>query len=232
RAEPDVAGDAAAPSRFGSADPHRQARNRVVPEFRLLAHSPQPVVPRPDAGIGAAQQSLVRHPKHPSVHAPRLRLVVRRDRCPYRAQPDARSAWSPVHAQPARRARQYPGRAGGVRAVRQDARSAALSRGRPMLIAQISDTHILAPGKLYRGPVQAPDGERATGEFDTAGCLSRAVAALNALVPRPDVVVVTGDLVDHSEPEEYEHFFALLAPLQMPFFVIAGNHDAREPLRE
>lgn len=101
-----------------------------------------------------------------------------------------------------------------------------------MLIAQISDTHILAPGKLYRGPVQAPDGERATGEFDTAGCLSRAVAALNALVPRPDVVVVTGDLVDHGEPEEYEHFFALLAPLQMPFFVIPGNHDTREPLRE
>ena len=101
-----------------------------------------------------------------------------------------------------------------------------------MLIAQISDTHILAPGKRYHGPVQTPGGERVTGEFDTAACLSRAIAALNALFPRPDITVITGDLVDHGEPEEYEHLRALLAPLQMPFFVIPGNHDAREPLRE
>src|SRR5207247_7619018 len=61
--------------------------------------------------------------------------------------------------------------------------------------------------------------------------LARAVIALNALVPRPDVAVVTGDLVDHGEPAEYEHLRRLLAPLQMPVFVIPGNHDAREPLR-
>src|SRR5438477_2286429 len=48
---------------------------------------------------------------------------------------------------------------------------------------------------------------------------------------RPDVAVVTGDLVDHGEPPEYEHLRALLAPLAMPVFVIPGNHDAREPLR-
>jgi 3',5'-cyclic-AMP phosphodiesterase len=103
-----------------------------------------------------------------------------------------------------------------------------------MILAQITDTHIVAPGVLFRCPVRgtALDAERTWRELDTAQYLARAVAALNALVPRPDVVVVTGDLVDHGEPAEYEHLRRLLAPLQMPVFVIPGNHDAREPLRE
>jgi 3',5'-cyclic-AMP phosphodiesterase len=102
-----------------------------------------------------------------------------------------------------------------------------------MILAQISDTHIVPQGMLFRCPVQgtAPDAERIYREFDTAQYLARAVAALNALVPRPDVAVVTGDLVDHGEPAEYEHLRHLLA-LHMPVFVIPGNHDAREPLRE
>src|SRR5207248_4493935 len=85
-----------------------------------------------------------------------------------------------------------------------------------------------------RGPVQgtAPDAERISHKFDTAAYLARAVAALNALVPRPDIAVATGDLVDHGAPEEYEHLCYLLEPLQMPVFVIPGNHDAREPLRQ
>src|SRR5260221_3525091 len=103
-----------------------------------------------------------------------------------------------------------------------------------MLIAQISDTHILAPGKLYRAPVESvlPTTERVYGEFDTAACLARAVGTLNAAVPRPDITLVTGDLVENGEPAQYEHLVSLLAPLQMPVFVIPGNHDAREPLRD
>lgn len=103
-----------------------------------------------------------------------------------------------------------------------------------MIVAQLSDPHIVAEGKLFRCPMQgtAPDAERARLEFDTAPYLARAVASLNALVPRPDVTVVTGDLVDHGEPDEYEQLRHLLAPLSMPVFVIPGNHDAREPLRE
>jgi 3',5'-cyclic-AMP phosphodiesterase len=103
-----------------------------------------------------------------------------------------------------------------------------------MLIAQVSDTHILAPGKLYRARVQAssPTAEAVYAEFDTAACLARAVAALNAAVPRPDITVVTGDLVENGEPAQYEHLLTLLSPLRMPVFVIPGNHDSREPLRE
>ena len=39
-----------------------------------------------------------------------------------------------------------------------------------MIIAQFSDPHIVARGKLFRGPIQgiSPDAERVIREFDTA----------------------------------------------------------------
>jgi hypothetical protein len=39
-----------------------------------------------------------------------------------------------------------------------------------MILAQLSDPHIVAEGKLFRCPMQgaAPDAERARFEFDTA----------------------------------------------------------------
>jgi 3',5'-cyclic AMP phosphodiesterase CpdA len=103
-----------------------------------------------------------------------------------------------------------------------------------MLVAQITDTHILAPGKMFRARIapQSPSEELVYGHIDTGACLSRAVAALNALVPLPDITIVTGDLVDHGEAAEYDHFRQLLAPFSMPVFVIAGNHDSRGPLRQ
>ena len=61
--------------------------------------------------------------------------------------------------------------------------------------------------------------------------MARSVAEINRLDPLPDVAVITGDLVDHGEPAEYEHLRALLSPLAMPVFVIPGNHAAREPVR-
>jgi 3',5'-cyclic-AMP phosphodiesterase len=89
-----------------------------------------------------------------------------------------------------------------------------------MLVAQITDTHITTPGKLLMGVV------------DTASALERAVSALNSLDPLPDLTVLTGDLVENGELEEYDHLRTLLAPLRMPVLTIPGNHDAREPMRE
>src|SRR3954452_16676078 len=88
-----------------------------------------------------------------------------------------------------------------------------------MIVIQLSDPHIVAPGELLYGRV------------DTAEFLARSVAEINRLDPLPDVAVMTGDLVDHGNPAEYEHLRRLLAPLAMPIFVIPGNHDSREPLR-
>jgi 3',5'-cyclic AMP phosphodiesterase CpdA len=88
-----------------------------------------------------------------------------------------------------------------------------------MLIAQISDMHIRAPGKLLLRRV------------DTAAFLAAAVAALGKLDPPADLVLMTGDLVEAGKPEEYAHLAALIAPLKAPVYLIPGNHDAREPLR-
>jgi 3',5'-cyclic AMP phosphodiesterase CpdA len=88
-----------------------------------------------------------------------------------------------------------------------------------MLLAQISDLHIKRPGVLaYR-------------RVDTGAYLVRCVAALNALAPRPDAVIITGDLVDQGDPEQYEHLKTLLAPLRIPYFLLVGNHDERSALR-
>jgi Icc protein len=93
-----------------------------------------------------------------------------------------------------------------------------------MIIAQLSDPHIVAPGFRLRGPA-------GFGPVDTADFLARAVAEINRLDPLPDIVVITGDLVDKGDPAEYDHLRHLLAPLSMPIFMIPGNHEAREPLR-
>jgi len=102
-----------------------------------------------------------------------------------------------------------------------------------MLVAQITDTHILAAGMIFKAPVAGPlpDDKRALADINTAACLAGAVTALNALDPQPDVTVVTGDLCDHGEIAEYENLRQLLAPLRMPVFLIPGNHDSRDGMR-
>jgi 3',5'-cyclic-AMP phosphodiesterase len=55
---------------------------------------------------------------------------------------------------------------------------------------------------------------------------------LNGLSPRPDLVVISGDIADSAQPEEYAHATKLLGALQMPFAAIPGNHDRRAPMRE
>ncbi len=89
----------------------------------------------------------------------------------------------------------------------------------PLLIAQISDLHIKRPGVL------------AYGQVDTAAALTRCVATLNAFRPRPELVVISGDLADTPMAEEYEHLNRLLAPLEIGFAAVPGNHDSRELMR-
>jgi 3',5'-cyclic AMP phosphodiesterase CpdA len=84
-----------------------------------------------------------------------------------------------------------------------------------VLIAQITDTHVSTPDS------------RNDLIFRTAEHLARAVAHVNGLRPRPDVVVATGDLVEQGEIAEYERLREILAPLAMPLFLIPGNHDNR-----
>jgi 3',5'-cyclic-AMP phosphodiesterase len=89
-----------------------------------------------------------------------------------------------------------------------------------MLILQITDTHIKLPGKLaYR-------------RVDTAAMLRDCVAQVQHLDPKPDVIALTGDLVDLGRPEEYAHLKEILAPLRAPIYAIPGNHDDRNAMRD
>ena len=56
-----------------------------------------------------------------------------------------------------------------------------------MILAQLSDPHIVAAGKLFRCPMQgtAPDAERARLEFDTAPYLAHAPNATSLLALPP-----------------------------------------------
>lgn len=87
------------------------------------------------------------------------------------------------------------------------------------LIAQISDLHIKADGRLSYKKV------------DTHAALLRVIDTLNQLVPRPDTVVITGDLVDFGTAEEYQTLCEALRHLQLPFLLMPGNHDDRQQLR-
>jgi 3',5'-cyclic-AMP phosphodiesterase len=90
---------------------------------------------------------------------------------------------------------------------------------KPFLVAQVSDLHIKAAGKLsYR-------------IVDTASMLRACIAHMLAQPQRPDVVVFTGDLVDFGRPEEYAVLREIISPLAMPVYLLPGNHDDRATLR-
>ncbi len=89
-----------------------------------------------------------------------------------------------------------------------------------MLIAQLSDPHVRPEAMLYQGVV------------DSNAMFAAAVAQVNALDPRPDLVLLTGDLVDKGTPREYANLRRLMAPLISPSLVIPGNHDEPEAFRE
>jgi 3',5'-cyclic AMP phosphodiesterase CpdA len=85
----------------------------------------------------------------------------------------------------------------------------------PFLIAQVSDPHI---GGDWGGP-------------DPVAGLVTVLDAVRALPDRPDVLLVTGDLVNNGTDEEYALVQELLAEVPAPVHVLPGNHDRREGLR-
>ena len=88
------------------------------------------------------------------------------------------------------------------------------------LLAQVTDMHIKAGGKLSYKVV------------DTEGSLARCVERILSLPQVPDAVLFTGDLTDFGKRDEYENLARLIEPLTMPVYLMAGNHDDPALMRE
>lgn len=87
-----------------------------------------------------------------------------------------------------------------------------------MLIAQISDPHVVESGR------------KACDVVPTSESLALLVSCLNKLDPLPDVALVTGDITHDGTLAQVAEARRLLDPLKMPYYVIPGNHDDRKTL--
>jgi 3',5'-cyclic AMP phosphodiesterase CpdA len=89
-----------------------------------------------------------------------------------------------------------------------------------MLIAQLSDLHV------------QPQGVLAYGVVDTNPFVTRAFEHVAALDPRPDIVILSGDLTDGGSNAEYDILAEMIRRhLRMPVYLIPGNHDRREGIK-
>ena len=86
-----------------------------------------------------------------------------------------------------------------------------------MLLAQLSDTHLLA------------DPNARLGNYNTTRNLA---AVLDALPPRVDVMVVTGDVAEDGTHDAYERALSLTAGRADERYFLAGNHDDPDVMRE
>lgn len=89
------------------------------------------------------------------------------------------------------------------------------------VVAQVSDPHLLAGGRLQYGVI------------DTEARLRLALDRLARLEPRPQALVFTGDLADRAEPAAYARLRELVEPaaeaMGAEVVWVMGNHDERAP---
>ncbi|ARS26762.1 phosphodiesterase [Sphingomonas sp. KC8] len=85
-----------------------------------------------------------------------------------------------------------------------------------MLIAQITDTHLGFD----------PDNP---AEFNRKR-LDKVLHQLSELDRKPDMLLVTGDLVDRGDEDSYRRLRSALAACTFPVWLCVGNHDVRSNL--
>ena len=88
-----------------------------------------------------------------------------------------------------------------------------------MLIAQITDLHI--------------GFDRDNPHELNIRRLNLVIDQINAMTPRPDLLIVSGDLVENGDDQRaYRHMEALVKRWQGPLLWAVGNHDSRIGLLE
>ena len=90
-----------------------------------------------------------------------------------------------------------------------------------MMICQMTDLHVRSRGVA------------ANRVSETNMLTERACRAVAAFTPRPDVVLITGDLTERGLEAEYDYLSGIIGrTLAVPVYVIPGNHDHRETFRQ
>jgi 3',5'-cyclic-AMP phosphodiesterase len=88
-----------------------------------------------------------------------------------------------------------------------------------LTIAQITDLHIT-------------NGSRPKEQARNTARLHTALAAIRELKPPPAAILVTGDMVDLGQADEYAALKQILATIDIPIYFGVGNHDSREAFRQ
>jgi len=91
-----------------------------------------------------------------------------------------------------------------------------------VILLHLSDLHV------------RPHGLPAYRVVEASHLAERALRAARAFVPRPDAVVISGDLTDNGLPSEYAELRQMLRRHLggLPVYLIPGNHDRRDNFRE
>ena len=91
------------------------------------------------------------------------------------------------------------------------------------IVLQISDTHIAAHGRLV------------SDKLDTASAfesLVKRIIQIRSEIGKVDAIIASGDISDDGTANSYEIFKNIIEKLDIPTFVIPGNHDSRSRLRD
>ncbi|WP_331375286.1 phosphodiesterase [Sinorhizobium chiapasense] len=86
-----------------------------------------------------------------------------------------------------------------------------------MIIAHLTDLHIREAGKPL-----------ASGNADYTAMAAQAFERVANMNPRPDMMVITGDLADSGQIGEYQRLKEMTEALPFPVHMVLGNHDIRE----
>jgi Icc protein len=89
-------------------------------------------------------------------------------------------------------------------------------QGRSLQIAQITDVHLFAEAD-----------QRLLG-LPTSRSFEVLIEQLHNLSPKPDLLLLTGDLSQDGTSASYQRLQRLLSPLNIPTYWLPGNHDCPE----
>lgn len=96
-----------------------------------------------------------------------------------------------------------------------------VDHGEPLKLLQLSDCHLLAyPGQTLMG-------------VDTEGSFREVLSYLQTTATwPPDLILLTGDLVQEPKPAAYQRLLHNLTPLEVPWVALPGNHDDPKVMAE